>query len=116
MIRVKTAYFVQPAAIAAKNETYLNAEKNTLIDMELLPQGLLVRVKGWKGGPFLIGHMNIRSMELYEAPAVDKREVQPNEVEVQTPAGPVTLTAKGVEMAIDAVAEPRKGKRKGAQP
>lgn len=68
-LRVKCAWFVNPAAIAARNETYLNADKSPLLDLELVPQGLLVRVKGWKGGPFIVGNTNLRSVELYEEPA-----------------------------------------------
>ncbi len=69
-------------------------------------------MKGWKGGPFLVGHMNIRSMELYEAPAVvvpatpelrkavDEAAAEPGEV--------VAVPAEGAEHG--------KGKRKAAQP
>lgn len=73
MIRVKAAWFINPAAIAAKNETYLNAEKDQRLELELIPQGLLVRVKGWKGGPFIVGNTNLRSVELYEEPAADAK-------------------------------------------
>jgi hypothetical protein len=64
-IRVAAVWFNMPACIAAKNETHVNAERDKRIRMELMPQGLLVRVQGYKR-PFLVGNSNIRSMELYE--------------------------------------------------
>lgn len=89
-IRVASAWFVNPAAIAAVNTTTIYAEKDKRYTMELIPQGLLVRVQGCKR-PFLVGHVNIRSVELYEDPAQPSAGEPPEAgTEATPPAEPGT--------------------------
>lgn len=88
-IRVAKAWFAQPACIANKNETAINAERDKRLSLELVPQGLLVRVVGF-ARPFLVGNTNIRSCELYEdvaSPQPVPATPAPAAPETKKPAG-----------------------------
>ncbi len=75
-LKVASAWFNQPACIGAQNLTSINAERDKRYDMELVPQGLLVRVAGFKR-PFLVGNTNLRSLEMYEDSAQSTPTAQP---------------------------------------
>lgn len=115
-MKVRSAWLVVPSPIANVTMAALNAEKDKRLDMEYLPQGLLVTVKGHPF-PVLVGHANVKSVELYadprvaggsdEAPPVDNEHV----AEGCEPFSPETVAA-----AARAKGGKGRGKKAEAEP